>query len=726
MLEARDNSILTQRDYNIAGNFLRAYYDDKNKLVFVIDTTITETKPNTLLVINTVGNRKWDDVLANDYGVNLEFVRPKEDNKYQKLDIEYSGLNVYDNLINAYLMNKDVDNALSRLNEFRVFASRKNAQDRLEQNQKLVDNAHQTIDNTMQTIDDLNKKIKLLRSKLSEQKKNVGHEPTKQSAAKILKTEAQIEDSTEKLNRAKKRLENARHRLANAQDDISQAEIVLQKLGNNNTFSQADNNFDDDIDYDSDDYEEYDDEIIDDDEDVLETDDDNSNTEIKPLFDKDPQILNEDIAFKPVSFSGSDLLQDSNKENDKIDKLEENNQIEDSTDVLDNKTEQNTEIDLNPQVVDTSAIMNNQLKPIEQNKQTETPVVLDDTDNKEFTFVPPMIDLSGINDTMPEEETKQNDFDVEPVVDGVGLVPPMIDMPDNNDAEYISNEKMVEQQPEKTNESLTTNIDENKKPIVNSIKSVDVIQKTNPAVMKRPLSPTYQEKNIQEYNAPEQRSFKTNKLYYVLLVFLIVLSVFALWMYQKTQSNVKTTPALVANVATENNESQTDDFTSESNDDLFITATESNQVETIDGAENLSTDKDLRREKIEKNVDNFFKSVTNDNTKNSINTIDDSKNQPEESLNNSENQITQPIIEENEIVDTENNFLIEQQNEKPEYDVSTESNIITDDDTGSLSCADGNEPDEDGCCAGETLTDMSDGSIACCPNDGGECFPPML
>ena len=90
MPNERDFSTITMREYNVAGNELRAYYDNDGALVFVVDMLVNDRKPNVLLVIDAVDNRKWDDILENDYGVELETVRPKKDNKYQKLDIEYS------------------------------------------------------------------------------------------------------------------------------------------------------------------------------------------------------------------------------------------------------------------------------------------------------------------------------------------------------------------------------------------------------------------------------------------------------------------------------------------------------------------------------------------------------------------------------------------------------------------------------------------------------------
>ncbi len=40
-------------------------------------------------------------------------------------------------------------------------------------------------------------------------------------------------------------------------------------------------------------------------------------------------------------------------------------------------------------------------------------------------------------------------------------------------------------------------------------------------------------------------------------------------------------------------------------------------------------------------------------------------------------------------------------------------------------CADGSKPNRFGCCEGETFKDMGNLVFACCPDDGGECYPPI-
>ena len=89
MSDTRENfENLTSREYNILGNTFRVWRDDAGVTRFVLDNTIAEYKPYVMLVLPSDGNRKWDDILQNDYGIDLETVRPKKNNKYQKLDIE--------------------------------------------------------------------------------------------------------------------------------------------------------------------------------------------------------------------------------------------------------------------------------------------------------------------------------------------------------------------------------------------------------------------------------------------------------------------------------------------------------------------------------------------------------------------------------------------------------------------------------------------------------------
>ena len=102
---------LDVREYDIAGNLLRAFVNPDGDIVFVLDLLIDENKPNVLLIIDSYDNRKWDDVLENDYGVDLETVRPKKDNKYQDINIAGPGF------INITFSDKELIEHVNELKE---------------------------------------------------------------------------------------------------------------------------------------------------------------------------------------------------------------------------------------------------------------------------------------------------------------------------------------------------------------------------------------------------------------------------------------------------------------------------------------------------------------------------------------------------------------------------------------------------------------------------------
>lgn len=281
---------LIMRTFDIDGNNINAFYDAGDNLIFVLDNAINAQKPNVLLVINPDGDKKWDEILSSGYGVDLETIRPKVDNKYQKLDIEYSGLNIYENLINAYNAGDALDDYLNDLMILRDSATRHSAMMRLNSANETIAKTNATIIKTKESVIRLEARIKTLRSKLSSAKKEIGRVNTKQSASKILKLESQIEAANEKLKRAKKRLESAQKRLEVATVDAELASNLLslpqheiKQSSKNKPVMVAP---------------EYPMQTIEAQEDEEEFDQD----EIKPLFDKDPQILNENIAFKPIIF----------------------------------------------------------------------------------------------------------------------------------------------------------------------------------------------------------------------------------------------------------------------------------------------------------------------------------------------------------------------------------------------------------------------------------------
>lgn len=340
--EKKDFETLHPVDYDIAGNAFRAWKNDADELIFVLDETIDDFKPNVLLVLAGRDDRKWDDILANDYGINLEDVRPKVDNKYQKLDIEYTGLDVYAQLIDDYERGADLDAIIADLIDFRDTAARRSAMARLAVANDIIAAAEDTILRTERTKNGLRERRQNLRARLAKQREYIGREPTKQSAARILRTEAQIDTIAEKLARAEKRIENAKHRIEIATEDANAARDLLARRRtvlpgrtdaateqvepvvlparkksavaktraiedteiadaepailidtNNNKSTEPDDKDDEPVFFPVPDYEYQsqprDEEMAD-------------QEEVKPLLDQDPEILDEEIAFKPVEF----------------------------------------------------------------------------------------------------------------------------------------------------------------------------------------------------------------------------------------------------------------------------------------------------------------------------------------------------------------------------------------------------------------------------------------
>ena len=197
--------------------------------------------------------------------------------------------------------------------------SRRLATERLGAAEVAAENARETIANAQDSIADLQSRLKTLRAKLGQQRKAVGREPTKQSAAKILRTESQIDAIKDKQQRAQRRLDNARRRLVSADEDAEIAREILARLPAENKGGTShaglpavpapravatvrerndlpvpaagDVNMP----------------VVSDVKQVIAEQSEpkarRMAEEVKPLFDKDPEILDEEIAFKPIDFN---------------------------------------------------------------------------------------------------------------------------------------------------------------------------------------------------------------------------------------------------------------------------------------------------------------------------------------------------------------------------------------------------------------------------------------
>lgn len=755
---------LTMVDYDIAGNSFRAYYDADKKLVFVIDFLTSDIKPNVLLVINPVGDRKWDDILENDYGVDLETVRPKKDNKYQKLDIEYAGLSEYDELIAAYESGNNLNQKLDALTEFRHVAATRAAIERLGAAELTVKRSRETIDKTDVKIQDLQEKLKKLRLKLSDARQSIGKEPTKQSASKILRIESQIDSTNDKIKRAKKRLNNAQNRLSAAEDEIEVAQYILNKLKVNLPAEPVPAQIvvsepapvpvvNDDIIYE-------------------ETKADDMDDDVKPLFDTDPKILDEEIAFKPINF-GTDSTTIVSSGSQPVN----NTFTEDVNDDTDDDSEE------------TMPVVSVPMGGYSENTEYEED---DDEDEQKqenivqpLSFTPPVSFEPVAEESDTEIENEENT--TKPMLDGFTPIPfgseheelnvweePVIDMP----TVYPMNENASEKQ-ESTEQNVMPVPEYVSEPVVADTNDVDVAPVTSSL---RPVSPISGGADVAPVVAVAPvagGNKKPTMLYYVLLIVLIVLSVFTLWVYQNSANDVmpelgvKTETAAVvsedvvtdvAPVAVPDVVDEevvvTEDIAEEvvpETTDVVVPDVEPTPVEvtepvvenvvvdativpvTQEKTENTDTDvaeqADVISPFINLSADTIFRNVPDapepEPTK--IPTEEEIlASKPAYGVSQNENMfVAAPEYEtETDVVVTEEIApVVEQQVTSETFEEVvefTEPDIISEEVvTEEEMCADGNAPDSNGCCSGEEFVLFPDGERACCIAGTDECFPPL-
>lgn len=750
MPSEKEKPVLKSQDYEIDGNTLRAFYDARGKLVFVLDYYTSEIKPNVLLVMTSHGDRKWDDVLANEYGVDLEMVRPKKDNKYQKLDVEYDGLVVYDNLIRAYTDDGDVDAALRDLNEFRTASCRRAAMERLDVARAVAENARETIDRAGDSIVELQAKIKTTRAKLQSLRRNIGREPTKQSAAKILKTEARLEMLNSKLNRAKRRLENATKRLDAANDDMAAAQRVLDLIPDNGNMDRKFKTVetkrpapqkklpvvapDDETAENARDNDAADDEFDDDDNWIVDDDDDDvggeSNSDVKPLFDKDPNIMDEKIAFKPINFDESwgtaasttdaAVVRDKDIENNDASATNFDDQdLYDDTPVVDGNSHDDKPVaDEKSALVPPKPIMDvvrvpdgydtepqEKLDSVFSESVNDTidygaPMATDAVSDKDKSGNAPVLDsLTNVDDVLAPTTDTAVDVSPRPVDDMISPTNYMV--PENtNNMDNADNDVVVPDVPDMTAIADVNESNDNNNGIGNNIViPAPVVDNRHADNVVRPMSPGARPV-VATTPVARDNNQRPSLLYYVLLLVLIALSVFTLWLYQRSNVSPDAVPELVAD-----------------NTPVVMSQDEIENTDAVDENPFVAIGDEA------KTVDASVIEGAVENSLNKIAVAADIEPEPAVVEPEPESVVAEPepYVEPQEIVEPQPTVV-----NKPEYKVSQENVFVGSGGGVNGNLCDGDvAPDANGCCPGETYSLVNNQRV-CCPDVGGDCFPPLF
>jgi hypothetical protein len=319
--------VITKQDFSAGGINFSAWVLPGGKVAFVVDDTHDDIIPDSMLVLEPDPlnpDRKWDDILRGNFDVDPEEVRPRIDNKYQKLDILYEGLEQYQIAVDEIISHRKASSgAVSNLKNIRLAAAVQHGSKRLADNRAILAKVSKTLNVSEETGAKVKGRIKELKTRLIDQRASVGREPTKAAAAKILKTQSMIESAEEKAKRNNARTRRTLKKISAAEAEIESALARLRMLeglgadvGDLDAIGNETNhpggfattppplagNYEDDEPEEETSYAETDEEnsyIPDDEEEVEESN-------IAPLLADDPNIIDEGRAFRQVELDANE------------------------------------------------------------------------------------------------------------------------------------------------------------------------------------------------------------------------------------------------------------------------------------------------------------------------------------------------------------------------------------------------------------------------------------
>jgi hypothetical protein len=269
---------LIKRLFNVGKLRFAAWLDKSGNAAFVVDDTRDQISPDVRLIINPDPMddlKKWDSILRDDFKIDPEIVRPRVDNKYQKLDIDYAGLSLYQKLIDAENAGaKAARSDIIAVENFRINAAAIAAQKRIDDANDLLEKVSDTVGISDKTAIKIKGDLRVLKEKLSAVRATVGKQPTKAAAAKILKIQSQMEALTEKSGRNDLRKKRTLKKIAAANREIEEMTARLEFL------KQMGAEVNDVV--------------------AAEYEDDNAHSSVQPLVAKNPNIVDESKAFKSV------------------------------------------------------------------------------------------------------------------------------------------------------------------------------------------------------------------------------------------------------------------------------------------------------------------------------------------------------------------------------------------------------------------------------------------
>jgi hypothetical protein len=208
-------------------------YFVNGELAFVIDGTRDVVCPNDILLVKPLPDEKnpgdpkvkWDRILKDKFGVPPLSIRPKENTKYRKLDIAYTGLDLYDSFIS--LPSEELFVALSDERESLALetAYQREAEDLLDYNKSGV-----TLEKAELTLNTLKKRILNISKRLKRQEEIEEKKPEKADESLKRELVQKLYTATDKLRRTERRIKRARKRFDDAFKDLSAKRAQIAEI----------------------------------------------------------------------------------------------------------------------------------------------------------------------------------------------------------------------------------------------------------------------------------------------------------------------------------------------------------------------------------------------------------------------------------------------------------------------------------------------------------------
>lgn len=235
-----DENIYKDQDYDFS-----VYYDNNGNPAFAIERTLDDIAPNHKIIVDAEKGEqnlqnpevKWEEILEKRYSIDINEIWPKIENKFQKIDPEYEGLNLYAELIR----NPDSNEIKEAFEINREKQSLDNALEREQEELLELNRASNTIETSNKTLKRTQKSFSNLKARLKGYKEDEKNDPESVDQEKKQRTIDSFNKYKEKLKRTKRRIRRAERREVKAREELALTRAIIEIIKKGRSQKYKDN-----------------------------------------------------------------------------------------------------------------------------------------------------------------------------------------------------------------------------------------------------------------------------------------------------------------------------------------------------------------------------------------------------------------------------------------------------------------------------------------------------